>query len=241
MAGAHVFRASRLSRGNLLFPTQVAVTPTSVVHYTPQWVGGREQSMHLAHVASVRSTETCFFADVMIESSGGVEPGTLPRPQESGCDRDEAADRAVPVGVLPLARRRRRHGRGTAAGMSAENAGTARRPDPAEVEARFHALVQSPLRAGLLRFLCARPEEVVRGRGADADVRAHAARRRELPARAGRRSASPRKLAGPGTPRYGSAQPAGDGAPRAARRVPRTARRRSATRIARPRCSASAR
>ena len=25
--GEHVFRASRLSRGNLLFPTQVAVTP----------------------------------------------------------------------------------------------------------------------------------------------------------------------------------------------------------------------
>ncbi|HEX6975716.1 MAG TPA: sigma 54-interacting transcriptional regulator, partial [Vicinamibacterales bacterium] len=35
-----------------------------------------------------------------------------------------------------------------------------RRPDPAEIETRFHALVQSPLRAGLLRFLCARPEEV---------------------------------------------------------------------------------
>ena len=34
-----------------------------------------------------------------------------------------------------------------------------RRVDPAEIEARFQALVQSPLRAGLLRFLCARPEE----------------------------------------------------------------------------------
>ena len=35
----------------------------------------------------------------------------------------------------------------------------ARRAEPAEVEARFHALVQSPLRAGLLRYLCARPGE----------------------------------------------------------------------------------
>jgi DNA-binding NtrC family response regulator len=34
-----------------------------------------------------------------------------------------------------------------------------RRADPAEVETRFQALVQSPLRAALLRFLCARPEE----------------------------------------------------------------------------------
>ena len=31
-----------MSRGNLLFPTQVAVTETSIVHYTPEWVGGRD-------------------------------------------------------------------------------------------------------------------------------------------------------------------------------------------------------
>jgi hypothetical protein len=74
MPGAHVFRASRMSRGNLLFPTQVAVTPTSIVHYTPQWVGGREQSMHLAHVASVAIDRNLFFADIMIESSGGASP-----------------------------------------------------------------------------------------------------------------------------------------------------------------------
>jgi hypothetical protein len=74
MPGAHVFRASRLSRGNLLFPTQVAVTETSVVHYTPEWVGGREQSMHLAHIASVAIDRNLFFADVMIESSGGASP-----------------------------------------------------------------------------------------------------------------------------------------------------------------------
>jgi DNA-binding NtrC family response regulator len=36
----------------------------------------------------------------------------------------------------------------------------ARRADPADVETRFHALVQSPLRAGLLRFMCARPDEI---------------------------------------------------------------------------------
>ena len=51
--GEHVFRASRWSRGNHVFPTQVAVTPTSVVHYTPEWFGRRDQSIHMAHVASV--------------------------------------------------------------------------------------------------------------------------------------------------------------------------------------------
>ncbi len=35
----------------------------------------------------------------------------------------------------------------------------ARRLDPAEMESRFQGLVQSPLRAAILRFLCARPED----------------------------------------------------------------------------------
>ena len=35
----------------------------------------------------------------------------------------------------------------------------ARRPEPTDLEARFQSLVQSPLRAALLRFLCARPDE----------------------------------------------------------------------------------
>ncbi|HVL65832.1 MAG TPA: hypothetical protein VM364_01090 [Vicinamibacterales bacterium] len=72
--GDHVFRASRLSRGNLLFPTQVAVSPGSVLHYTPEVVGGREQSIHIAHISSVLIDRNLFFSDVMIETSGGASP-----------------------------------------------------------------------------------------------------------------------------------------------------------------------
>src|SRR3954451_3558215 len=43
--------------------------------------------------------------------------------------------------------------------MSNSDNMVARRADPAEVTARFQGLVQSPLRAAILRFLCARPEE----------------------------------------------------------------------------------
>ena len=74
MAGEHVFRASRWSRGNHLFPTQVMITPDSVVHCTPQWVGKREQSIHMAHVASVEVDTNLFFSNVVIETSGGSEP-----------------------------------------------------------------------------------------------------------------------------------------------------------------------
>ena len=72
--GPHVFRASRFSRGNFWFPTQVAVTPTSVVHFTPELVGGREHSMHISHIASVLIDRNLFFSDVLIESSGGTSP-----------------------------------------------------------------------------------------------------------------------------------------------------------------------
>ena len=74
LAGDHVFRASRFSRGNFLFPTQVAVTPTSVLHYTPELVGGREHSIHVSHISSVMIDRNLFFSDVLIETSGGHNP-----------------------------------------------------------------------------------------------------------------------------------------------------------------------
>ena len=66
-----VFRASRLSKGNRLFPTQVIITPHSVVHYTPQWIGKHEHSIHIAHVASVSIDTGLLFSDVVIETTGG--------------------------------------------------------------------------------------------------------------------------------------------------------------------------
>ena len=69
-----VFRASRWSRGNRLFPTQVLITPSSVVHYTPEVVGRKEHSIHIAHVASVSIDTNLLFSNVMIETSGGATP-----------------------------------------------------------------------------------------------------------------------------------------------------------------------
>jgi len=74
LPGDHVFRASRWSRGNHLFPTQVAITPTSVVQFTPSWFGRREHSIHMAHVASVEIDTNLFFSNVLIETSGGSDP-----------------------------------------------------------------------------------------------------------------------------------------------------------------------
>jgi hypothetical protein len=73
-AAGDVFRASRLSSGNHLFPTQVQITPTAIVHHTPRWFGRTEHSIHVAHVASVRVDTGVVFSDVYIETSGGASP-----------------------------------------------------------------------------------------------------------------------------------------------------------------------
>ena len=69
-----VFRASRLSAGNHLLLTQVLITPRSVVQFRPKWIGKTEESIHLAHVASVKIHTGMLLSDLLIETSGGASP-----------------------------------------------------------------------------------------------------------------------------------------------------------------------
>jgi hypothetical protein len=52
----------------------VLITPTSVVHYTPGWIGRQEESIHMAHVASVKINTGVLLSDVLVETTGGVNP-----------------------------------------------------------------------------------------------------------------------------------------------------------------------
>ena len=73
-APGDVFRASRVSVGNRLFPTQVLITPTSVVQYKPRWFGRQEETIHMAHIASVKIDTGVVLSNVLIETSGGASP-----------------------------------------------------------------------------------------------------------------------------------------------------------------------
>jgi hypothetical protein len=73
-AQGDVFRASRLSAGNHLFPTQVLITPVSVVQYTPRWIGRQEETIHMAHISSVKIDTGLLLSNVLIETSGGSDP-----------------------------------------------------------------------------------------------------------------------------------------------------------------------
>ena len=69
-----VFRASRLSKGNRLLPTQVLITSSAVVQHTPGWIGKEEESIHMAHLASVKIDTKLLLSDVLIETTGGQSP-----------------------------------------------------------------------------------------------------------------------------------------------------------------------
>jgi hypothetical protein len=72
-APGHVFHASRLSAGNHLFPTQVLISPSSVVQYKPRWIGRQEETIHMAHVASVKIDTGMLLSNIEIETSGGSD------------------------------------------------------------------------------------------------------------------------------------------------------------------------
>lgn len=72
--GEFVYRASRLTKGNRIFPSQVIITPTSVTLLKPQWIGKKEESVHTAHVASISIDTNVIWSDVAIETTGGHNP-----------------------------------------------------------------------------------------------------------------------------------------------------------------------
>jgi hypothetical protein len=74
LPGEFVFQASRASRGNRLFPAQVVVTRDSITLYRPRWIGKMEESIHMAHVSSIKIDTHLVFSNVYIETSGGQDP-----------------------------------------------------------------------------------------------------------------------------------------------------------------------
>ena len=71
---SRTFYASRWTKGNFWFPAQVEISPTSVTMRKPHLIGKTEESIHIAHIASIRINTHLLFSDVEIESSGGENP-----------------------------------------------------------------------------------------------------------------------------------------------------------------------
>lgn len=71
---AETFQASRWTRGNFLFPTVIEVSDKSVVRRKRSWFHLDEMSFGIQKVASVHIKTGFFWAEILIESSGGTDP-----------------------------------------------------------------------------------------------------------------------------------------------------------------------
>ena len=71
------------------------ITPTSVVQYTPRWIGRQEESIHMAHIASVKIDTGVLLSDVLIETSGGANPIRCHGHRKGDAVADEDAHRAA--------------------------------------------------------------------------------------------------------------------------------------------------
>jgi hypothetical protein len=71
-----VFKASRLTKGNLFFPTRIVVGPLRVSRIKPRLFGNTEESIAINAVASVQISTGVFWSNIRIDSSGGSDPIT---------------------------------------------------------------------------------------------------------------------------------------------------------------------
>ena len=68
------FQASRWTAGNHLFPTIIEVTDRAVIRHKRSFFSKDEMSISITKVASVHIKTGIFWADILIESSGGTDP-----------------------------------------------------------------------------------------------------------------------------------------------------------------------
>jgi hypothetical protein len=71
---SETFRASRWTNGNHLFPTVIEVTDQAVIRHKRSWFSKDEMSISITKVASVHIKTGIFWADILIESTGGSDP-----------------------------------------------------------------------------------------------------------------------------------------------------------------------
>ena len=71
---SHLFKASRWTRGNRIFPTRIEVGPEHVVRIRRKLFGRTEESIAISKVASVQITTGLIWSDIRIDSSGGTDP-----------------------------------------------------------------------------------------------------------------------------------------------------------------------
>jgi hypothetical protein len=70
------FSASRWTKGNLIFPTRIVVTPQRVSRVKSRMFGSNDESIAIPQVASVQIATGILWSEIRIDSTGGTNPIT---------------------------------------------------------------------------------------------------------------------------------------------------------------------
>src|SRR5437763_15609662 len=71
-----IFKASRWTRGTLLFPTYIEVSNKPLTRRKRSWFSRDEMSMSISKIASVHIKTGMVWSEILVESSGGTDPIT---------------------------------------------------------------------------------------------------------------------------------------------------------------------
>jgi len=69
-----IYKASRLTSGNRIFPTSLNVEGHQITYRKRRWFGSTEETINVDHISSVKAQHGMMFSSITIESSGGSQP-----------------------------------------------------------------------------------------------------------------------------------------------------------------------
>jgi hypothetical protein len=92
---ANIYRSSRLTRGNRIFPSSLEVEGHQITYRKRRWFGSTEETINVDHISSMRAYHGLMFSTVTIESSGGSQPIVVSGLRKGDARQLEAAVRAI--------------------------------------------------------------------------------------------------------------------------------------------------
>ena len=98
---SEIFKASRWTQGNHLFPTIIEVTERAVLRRKRSWFSMDEISISILKVASVHIKTGFIWSTIIIESSGGTDPLTSHGHSKSDARRIKELLEAYQQGAVP--------------------------------------------------------------------------------------------------------------------------------------------
>jgi hypothetical protein len=95
-----VYRSSRLTSGNRIFPASITVDGNQLTYRKNRWFGSTEEAINCSHVASLRTAHGMIWSKMTIETSGGSQPVVISGLSRNAAEEIEAVVRKAQGGTI---------------------------------------------------------------------------------------------------------------------------------------------